>query len=367
MSIHAKADKFVTVTDITEDLTALRPRNDRRKSVIYLPRTFPLAAQGRVKQQRKRGQRRHAAYDSPSLSERSPLVARHSLVCRCLPCSPAPPSPLSAGYATRRRPFRRQLNPDSYLPLSLSLLPRRPCCPRNRGRLSLPLAPSTSSTIAPPILPRHFPPTFDLHPHGQQQQTLFSFCPGHPADSLSFIQSSSGSFRTETDTFGPLQVPSERLWGAQTQRSLLNFDIGGPTERMPPPLIKAFGVLKKAAAQVNETYGSWLSSLLRLIPSRGNELSAANPPCLTRSADFHLYLPLPLCLQASTLRSPRLSRRLPTRCVHGLCLSLHRVGAGPDQRADTPVPAWFPRSSTATSSTSSPSSSSRLVRELRLT
>lgn len=62
-------------------------------------------------------------------------------------------------------------------------------------------------------------------------------------------------FRQEADTFGPLQVPADRYWGAQTQRSLLNFDIGGERERMPEPLIKAFGVLKKAAAQVNATYG----------------------------------------------------------------------------------------------------------------
>ncbi|KAH9946816.1 fumarate hydratase [Amylocystis lapponica] len=62
-------------------------------------------------------------------------------------------------------------------------------------------------------------------------------------------------FRVERDTFGDLQVPADRYWGAQTQRSLQNFDIGGPTERLPPPLIKAFGVLKKASAIVNETYG----------------------------------------------------------------------------------------------------------------
>lgn len=62
-------------------------------------------------------------------------------------------------------------------------------------------------------------------------------------------------FRQERDTFGDLQVPADKYWGAQTQRSLLNFDIGGPTERLPPPLIKAFGVLKKAAAHVNMTYG----------------------------------------------------------------------------------------------------------------
>jgi fumarate hydratase class II len=63
------------------------------------------------------------------------------------------------------------------------------------------------------------------------------------------------SFRTERDTFGELRVPADRYWGAQTQRSLQFFDIGGPTERLPPPLIKAFGVLKKAASIVNTEYG----------------------------------------------------------------------------------------------------------------
>ncbi|KAF9131437.1 fumarase fum1, partial [Mortierella sp. GBA39] len=57
------------------------------------------------------------------------------------------------------------------------------------------------------------------------------------------------NYREEADTFGILQVPTDRYWGAQTQRSLQNFDIGGVTERMPEPLIKAFGVLKRAAAQ----------------------------------------------------------------------------------------------------------------------
>jgi len=61
--------------------------------------------------------------------------------------------------------------------------------------------------------------------------------------------------RTEKDTFGDIEVANDVYWGAQTQRSLKNFDIGGERERMPEPLIKAFGVLKKAAAQVNMTYG----------------------------------------------------------------------------------------------------------------
>lgn len=63
-------------------------------------------------------------------------------------------------------------------------------------------------------------------------------------------------FRTELDAFGPIEVDDSHYWGAQTQRSLENFRIGeGTKERMPEPLIHAFGVLKKAAAQVNETYG----------------------------------------------------------------------------------------------------------------
>ncbi len=55
--------------------------------------------------------------------------------------------------------------------------------------------------------------------------------------------------RTETDTFGPIEVPADRYWGAQTQRSIENFRIG--TERMPRPLIRALGIVKRAAAEVN--------------------------------------------------------------------------------------------------------------------
>ncbi|CAO3593378.1 unnamed protein product [Absidia cylindrospora] len=62
-------------------------------------------------------------------------------------------------------------------------------------------------------------------------------------------------FRTERDTFGDFQVPADKYYGAQTQRSLQNFDIGGARERMPEPVIRAFGVVKKAAASVNVTYG----------------------------------------------------------------------------------------------------------------
>jgi fumarate hydratase class II len=63
---------------------------------------------------------------------------------------------------------------------------------------------------------------------------------------------SSNEFRIETDTFGEIKVPSNTYWGAQTQRSIQNFKIGGET--MPEPLIKALAVIKKAAAQVNKKY-----------------------------------------------------------------------------------------------------------------
>jgi fumarate hydratase, class II len=57
------------------------------------------------------------------------------------------------------------------------------------------------------------------------------------------------AFRTESDTMGPIEVPDDRLWGAQTQRSLENFKIGG--DRMPLPLIHALAKVKRAAAKVN--------------------------------------------------------------------------------------------------------------------
>merc|ERR1719180_240778 len=64
------------------------------------------------------------------------------------------------------------------------------------------------------------------------------------------------SYRIEADTFGELKVPAEKYYGAQTLRSVMNFPIGDrASERMPKPVIKAFGVLKKAAAEVNTEFG----------------------------------------------------------------------------------------------------------------
>src|ERR1700730_11073945 len=60
--------------------------------------------------------------------------------------------------------------------------------------------------------------------------------------------------RVETDSFGPIDVPVDRYWGAQTERSRRNFRIG--TERMPIPLIRALAVIKRAAAEVNHELGA---------------------------------------------------------------------------------------------------------------
>jgi len=70
----------------------------------------------------------------------------------------------------------------------------------------------------------------------------------------------SAPMRTETDAFGEIKVPSDKYWGAQTERSLENFKINQPQDRMPPPVVKAFGILKGAAATVNMKYGLGMSA-----------------------------------------------------------------------------------------------------------
>lgn len=73
--------------------------------------------------------------------------------------------------------------------------------------------------------------------------------------SFTYSRSLWTAFREERDTFGPINVPADKLWGAQTQRSLQNFEIGGEREQMPEQIIQSFGVLKKCAAKVNMEYG----------------------------------------------------------------------------------------------------------------
>lgn len=76
--------------------------------------------------------------------------------------------------------------------------------------------------------------------------------------------------RIETDSFGPIEVAMNRYWGAQTERSLANFKIGG--ERMPLPLIRAFGIVKKAAALANVKTGILESELAKAIVTAAEEI-----------------------------------------------------------------------------------------------
>ena len=76
--------------------------------------------------------------------------------------------------------------------------------------------------------------------------------------------------RTETDSFGPLEVPADKYWGAQTQRSIQNFPIGW--ERQPVPIIRALGVIKKACALVNKAQGDMAPEIADAIAAAAQEV-----------------------------------------------------------------------------------------------
>ncbi|VCU71733.1 Fumarate hydratase class II [Pigmentiphaga humi] len=82
--------------------------------------------------------------------------------------------------------------------------------------------------------------------------------------------------RVEKDTFGPIEVPAEHLWGAQTQRSLQFFSIS--TEKMPAPLVEALARVKRAAARVNAGLGLLDARLAQAIVSAADEVIAGNWP-----------------------------------------------------------------------------------------
>ncbi len=78
--------------------------------------------------------------------------------------------------------------------------------------------------------------------------------------------------RIESDSMGKIEVPNDRYYGAQTARSLIHFDIG--TDKMPPELIRAFGILKKAAALVNVDLGKLPPEKAKLIVDAADEVIA---------------------------------------------------------------------------------------------
>ena len=84
-----------------------------------------------------------------------------------------------------------------------------------------------------------------------------------------------GATRTETDSMGAVEVPADRYWGAQTQRSLHHFAIGDPdAERMPRDIVHAMGLLKQACAQVNDEAGRLPEGTGPLIVAAAEEVAA---------------------------------------------------------------------------------------------
>jgi len=89
--------------------------------------------------------------------------------------------------------------------------------------------------------------------------------------------------RTESDTFGPIEVPADRLWGAQTERARRNFNIGD--ERMPIAIIHALAIVKRAAAEANRELGS-------LDAQRASAIVSAAQEVIDGKLDDHFPLPV---------------------------------------------------------------------------
>ncbi len=87
--------------------------------------------------------------------------------------------------------------------------------------------------------------------------------------------------RTETDTFGPIEVAADRYWGAQAERSRSNFRIGW--EKQPLPIVRALGIVKRAAAEVNKSLG-------RLDPKIADSIAAAAQEVIDGKLDEHFPL-----------------------------------------------------------------------------
>eukprot|EP01035_Chromulina_nebulosa_P008659 gene8658-biopygen7297 len=78
------------------------------------------------------------------------------------------------------------------------------------------------------------------------------------------------AYRTETDTFGPIEVDNSKYWGAQAQRSLGNFKIGW--EKQPLPVVRALGIVKRAAAETNMALGKLDPTIANAIIAAANEV-----------------------------------------------------------------------------------------------
>jgi fumarate hydratase class II len=86
--------------------------------------------------------------------------------------------------------------------------------------------------------------------------------------------------RTESDSFGPLEVPTDKYWGAQTQRSIMNFPIGW--EKQPVAIVRALGVIKRACAEANKASGKLDARLADAIIAPRRRSSTASSTTTSR-------------------------------------------------------------------------------------
>ncbi|HZT46664.1 MAG TPA: class II fumarate hydratase [Hyphomicrobiaceae bacterium] len=98
---------------------------------------------------------------------------------------------------------------------------------------------------------------------------------------MSTSKPAAGAARVETDSFGPIEVAGDKYWGAQAQRSLGNFKIGW--EKQPRSIVRALGIVKRAAAEVNVAFG-------RLDPALGKAIIAAAQEVIDGKLDEHFPL-----------------------------------------------------------------------------
>merc|ERR1719482_2185606 len=112
---------------------------------------------------------------------------------------------------------------------------------------------------------------------------LRSACSARAALRVPLLRRRLLSTRTESDAFGPIEVSNDVLWGAQTQRSLQNFPIGGSAAVMPEPVIRAFGILKKCAAAYNVDTG-------KMAPEVGKAIAAAADEVVSGKLAAHFPL-----------------------------------------------------------------------------
>ena len=110
---------------------------------------------------------------------------------------------------------------------------------------------------------------------------MFRFWPTRRPVMTAATPASTVEMRTETDTFGPIQVPADKYWGAQAQRSLGNFKIGW--EKQPKSIVRALGIVKRAAAEANMALG-------RLDPKVGEAIVAAAQEVIDGKLDEHFPL-----------------------------------------------------------------------------